>query len=607
MADVPSAPWLAKPKTPAKNAPFETPFSGQSALRQAASSARSVIESLPALGDIPGMVGGAAGWVGGKLGETPEEAARTGQRWETGSRIFLDPAAKINALARYFGYAPEGQDVLPVSHVVPTTEDIRSVTDPLVSAVSPAAQEYTRKEPGNWQERSIDTTVQLLPALMGANKGNIGRTLITDVAAPAVGSEIAGETTRAYGGNETMARLIGAMLGGGAAPAGARAVTGGVEGGRQALVNTLMREGVDITAGQAGGRKALQYLEAGPFEGKARSIADIQQKQFNRAVLKRVGIDADNASPSVIEGARDTLGSKYDDLVTRSNGVPMDTQMENDLLAASGDYERLRGAAAPAIRNYLTRIVDAAHMNGGVIPPDMFKQIRSDVAADIRKLNMAGQAGDPLLRDALVDFQQSMFGSMERAGQPDLVAEWRDTNNKYRNLKIVERAMGGAGDATMAGDISPAKFRTAVERANPQDWVAGKGDFADLARAGTIMNPLPQSGTTPRALMGGSGLLAAAASMAHGGASALTDPTQLALMAGAVGAPWAAGSVLTSKPVRTALIRCRWSIRWWVRCWRGRSRTVSEGRADGVNRPPGRQSVCAETGTEDGLHRRADG
>jgi len=112
--------------------------------------------------------------------------------------------------------------------------------------------------------------------------------------------------------------------------------------------------------------------------------------------------------------------------------------------------------------------------------------------------------------------------------------------------------MGGAGSETAQGFVTPGKLRTAVEAGDRGGYVRGRGDYADLARAGADkMTPLPQSGTTPRALpyvIGGTA--GAAAQRALEG-----DLKGAGLLAAGAVAPALASKLLTSRPVRTSLVR----------------------------------------------------
>jgi hypothetical protein len=351
-------------------------------------------------------------------------------------------------------------------------------------------------------------------------------------------------------GNETLGRLIGGFGGSVATGASLRGLAGPqVSDERARLSQLLAREGVDLTGGQVSGRKALRYLETGPYEGKPAGIKDIQARQFNRAALRRAGIDADEVTPDVLAQADDAFGNRYNNVVQQSGGIPLDSQLETDLLQNVMDYERLTGAGAkPAVSTYFQRISDAAQQNGGNVPADIFQQISSEISTDLRKLRGNPQ-GNAELMETLREFRNSMFDSVGRNGNPNVVADWRELNRQYRNYKDIERAMYGPGEATAEGMISPAKLGTSVADGDKAGTLRERGDLSGLSKAGRLlMTDLPQSGTGARMFL--PAMLATAAGQAATGNLKGAAGT----VAGA-GLPAAISSGLTSRPVSTALVR----------------------------------------------------
>jgi hypothetical protein len=451
-----------------------------------------------------------------------------------GGDVYNLEVSAAEKLAQWLGASPEtvaeikaarGQNWLPTSQDVAET-----VTNPVIG------EAY---EPTSRMGKVAHTLGSFLP---GA-----GRSISRTVVGPTAGTEIGGEIGEAYG-DEGLGRLLGGLSGAVAPGAMSRMVAGRrLEGPSRQHVQTLTDEGVDLTGGQATGQKWLQAIETGPFEGKAAALAERQGEQFSRAALGRAGVNADRASPDVLRNAFDEIGNEYDALIANSGGVPLDTPLQNELLGTVVDYQQLKGvAAAPLIETYFTRITDAAQANGGIVPADVFQTIRSDIARNLRTTK------DPEIIQTLRSMQDSLFDSIGRNGSPEIVEAWRDVNNRYRNLKIIEKSMGGAGSETAQGFVTPGKLRTAVEAGDRGGYVRGRGDYADLARAGADkMTPLPQSGTTPRALpyvIGGTA--GAAAQRALEG-----DLKGAGLLAAGAVAPALASKLLTSRPVRTSLVR----------------------------------------------------
>lgn len=509
------------------------------------------------LGDIPDYVGAGANYVADKLalsdptfhtggaGSGSESFRREDISHDVseGTRAMIDPRAAIEGIARGLGYSSDTGD-LP--HGTPTTADVQAATNAAYPDEASRGWANTRYQPKTAVERGLHTAGELAPNLLLPGMGGM-RGVVEGVIAPAAGAEAGGAIGEKLGYPNT-GRAIGG-LGAALLPGGATRMIAGPElqGERGRLVQLLGQEGVDLTAGQASGRKALQYAEAGPFNTKPAGIAEQQGEQFNRAALQRAGINADRATPDTIQDARDAFGAEYDNLIATTGGVPLDQQMAADLVTLVDDYHRLRSLppnAPTQINAIFQRISDAAHNSGGVIPTDVFQQLRSEISRSIRRLK-----DDPTQSHALREFQDTLYDSIGRNAPPGTEAAWRDLNNRYRNFKIIEKSMTGAGEATAEGMITPPKLRTAVQNANPGDYVAGQGDFADLARAGEVaMKPLPQSGTTPRNYLLGT-LLGGGAAGGYG-----IDPMTILKGLPLAGIPPLVSAALTAGPVRRMLL-----------------------------------------------------
>lgn len=495
-------------------------------------------------GDAPNLAGGATSWVSRKTGlQKPEDAYETGKSTADVVRRIIDPVSKYTWLAKKLGYDVEERSLFPTS---------QEVNQAVTSAYpDEATRRWTQHQPEGATERMLFTAGTMAPNLLIPGTG-----VMSGVVGPTLGAE-AGGAIGDLMGYEEAGRFVGG-IGGSLLPGGVtRGITGPTLSNERARLAQLMGdEGIDLTAGQVSGRKGLQYREVGPYETKPAGIAEQQQEQFNRAATSRTGYPEGNANPETIRNMRDEFGQEYDDVIRQTGGLHLDRQAETDLLQLVYDYHELKALpnnAPTSINSFFDRISRAAHANGGVIPTEVFQQTRSDISKMLRRLN----GSDPAQERALRDIQDMMYDSIGRNSPPGVEATWRDINNRYRNFKIIERSMMGAGEATAEGGITPQKLRTSVQQADPQDYVAGQGDFADLARGGELfMKPLPQSGTSPRALTWG--VPAAAAGAA--GHAAMGGDLKQALTSLVVGGlapmiPAGISSALTSRPVREALIR----------------------------------------------------
>lgn len=320
---------------------------------------------------------------------------------------------------------------------------------------------------------------------------------------------------------------------------------------RENMAQILADEGVDLTAGQRTGSTNLRYAESELGGNTAQDFMERQSEQFTQAALRKAGINAPRATPEVMDDAYRSIGAAFDDMAANTV-VPLDEQLARDMFTALDTYGNSvpGGMQAPAVQKFVEDISQRMNENGVLAGPD-YAAFRSQMG-DISRNTSSNE-----LSTALRDIQSALDGAAERylaQNNPEMVGEWRNIRNQYRNLLTVTDAVKGAGENAAMGLISPAQLSSAIRRQNPKSWVTGQGEFSDLARAGVAnMSPLPNSGTASRMAVRGftSGIptIAGAAIGGRGG-----DVTQ-AMIGGAIGSqiPGLAGSAALS-PVGRALL-----------------------------------------------------
>lgn len=365
---------------------------------------------------------------------------------------------------------------------------------------------------------------------------------VTRVAGPAAVSETAGQMTEGTAA-EPWARVGGALVGGQLPAVGRRIATPApADPARAAAVQTLEAEGVNaLTAGQRTGSRPLRWLEDATATvpgGGGRAVAAQTQaaEQFTAATLRRAGIQADRATPDVMNTAFNNIGQEYRALGTGIDatgpitiGAPFTTRLN----AIATNYERLTPPSlqVPRVRSLVDEIGNASPYLSG----DQYVTLYSELRRAQR-----GMRDNPLAQNAFGDMATALEAQMVRTRPARaLQQQWhdhvRDLNTRYRNMIAIENAAGGAGEQAAAGLISPAALKNAVKAQNKRDYTRGRSELAQLARAGEqVMKPLPSSGTAERGMA--QGMLSAPGSIA-GVAVGGADPVSAAV--GAI-APWAA-------------------------------------------------------------------
>jgi hypothetical protein len=500
---------------------------GERALDLAKSGGIGVAKAAIGLAGLPGDIGSLQGLTANAVtgqGQQPAPVA------PVGSGGLVEPGLESVGPSPRFG--------LPTSQGIQGA--IESFTWPFYKPKTTAG-EYAR------------TAGEFLPGLL-AGPGGLVRRGLSQVLAPAVTSETAGQATKG-----TEAEPYAQAAGGFAAPfalaAGRRAITPlPMAPGRADAVQALRNEGVDLTAGQVTGSKPLQWFEQALGDipgsgGRAAATATRSAEQFTAAALRRAGENAPRATPEVIDRAFTRIGNDFDTLAARNTLRP-DPQMGQELRTAIGDYRSLVSPPnrAPVIENFEAEIATALGNNRGVIPGEVYQSLRSRIERAAR-----GAAAQPEVADTLRDMRMALDAAMERTlartVSPDLGA-WRQARNQYRNMLVIERAATGAGENAAQGLISPSQLRNTTVGMGRRAYARGQGDFAELARSGeAVMRSLPQSGTAPRAYAQGIPAAAAATLGAFFGGAPGAAMGGLAALAG----PPLAGRALMSGPVQSYL------------------------------------------------------
>jgi hypothetical protein len=339
-----------------------------------------------------------------------------------------------------------------------------------------------------------DTIGQTLgnPASYFGPGGIVGKLLTGTTSA--IGSKFLGDLAKGSP-YEGAAALAGGVLGGAAPSTAARVFTPfPAEATRLGLVNTLKKEGVPVTAGEKTGNMGLRYVE----NYLDPNLNAPQAEAFTAAAGKRAGISSNRLTPDVMNKAHNDIGGVFDTVGGRNTFTP-DAQYGHDVSNTITDYinNTLPSMRAPIVEKSGNDLLTALAQGNGTMPGSKYTKLRSDLSTAARAQS------DSTTRFALQDLTGALDDAFERSltrgGSAD-VGQLGVARRQYRNLLVLDRAMSAAGPGTAEGLVSPAQLANAAKTLQGKtQWVRGKGDFADLTRAGQgILKPLPDSGTAWR-------------------------------------------------------------------------------------------------------------
>lgn len=322
------------------------------------------------------------------------------------------------------------------------------------------------------------------------------------------------------------------------------------------IVTNAKREGIPLATDQVTGNKTLQMVQSVlrklPISGNfAEKADDATRAAFNRAVLKRAGVDATKATPEVIDDAFRLAGQSFDDLIARTPEIALRPQFFDkidDVVASYG--KRLPRDVSNVFRSYvndLNTARQAATQPGSrsLIDGGTYKRIYSDLSRSIRN------ASNDELASALTKLRGALDDEMLAAVPKGLASEWKDVRRAYATLTAVAKAMAKGGQtADTTGNIPFGAFKNEVRRGDPTGYARGRGQLNELARIGSFLaDKVPDSGTAPRQfiqnLFTGGGVM--------GGAAAGGVPGAAAGLVASLATPAAAYGALNN-PV----------TRWWM-------------------------------------------
>lgn len=267
---------------------------------------------------------------------------------------------------------------------------------------------------------------------------------------------------------------------------------------------------------------AANYL---PFSGGSKAAA-AQQAGFNRAVGKTIGVDSTSLSPEVIKKASTAIGNQYNNLFSRAKVMISTDDVGRLVDIAKQAATDLPPEQAKVVQNQISKFINAAGNNDGAIPGRLYQNIRATLMPMEKNQPTGYLVGQ--VRKAMQDAAENSMG-------PEDAKLLADLNGKYRNLKIVQKALtrtDGADD-----NVNPARLWSLVN-----GKYGSTDEMRALAQAGQLVlkNPIPDSGTAARNVVYGM--------MGLGGpAMGVMNPSMLAPAAGAVATGATLGRALNSQ------------------------------------------------------------
>lgn len=473
-----AAPWqkYAAPAPEPKSAPWVRYAGKETVAKTAPSVGEDVLSSIPsALGRVPFVI---AGMPGDALGLGMEAG-----RW-IDENVLGNPVRSREEVAAGNPLGGITSDALESMYEGATGTELY---DPLTNTGRVASSTITGAGAG---------------AALGTAATGLGGAI--PGAAAGGGSGLGGEAARQKTEGtkwEFPASVAGAFAGGaggGLATAGVRRLITprNVPPQNAAAADVLRREGIgNLTEGQITQSKRTLAAERSRLgnSGDARRVEQLEQ--LTSAALRRAGVNANRATPDVIDQAFADIGNRFNTYSARNVLAP-DQQFANDIRGAVNYYADRVSAPnrAPLIGNYLKEIQSA--LSGGQITGQAYQSLRSRIQADARGMM------EPTAKRTLFDLADALDSGMERSigrSNPQDLGGFKEARRLYRNILVIEDAATRGGSDAALGLITPGALRSATKQIHgKRNMARGQGDFEELSRAAAgIMTELPLTGTAP--------------------------------------------------------------------------------------------------------------
>ena len=315
-----------------------------------------------------------------------------------------------------------------------------------------------------------------------------------------LGSEAAGDLGEKFAPNspktQAALRLVGAIGGGHAVTGAPRVVTPNIiPQERQAMIATLDREGVPMTAGDRTGARTLRAAESELGEGRN----EVQDAAFRQAAFNRVGETIGDRPITGQTGAVNTMmnrvGGQFDALSAR-NQVTGDQRLVHDLQDVHDQFNGTPGLypqeTTNSVNASINRVMDAMFGGGG--PATLNGADYLTLRSNLRRA--AQGATDPQRAEGLHAVTNALDDAMERTiaqSNPADAGAWAQARRNYRNALVLQDWAGSA-------NMTPATLAQAAKRVyGKNQYTRGMDDFSELADAGrNVLKQYPDSGTASR-------------------------------------------------------------------------------------------------------------
>lgn len=275
-----------------------------------------------------------------------------------------------------------------------------------------------------------------------------------------------------------------------------RSVPNLTQQGAQAAAQRL---GVQLRPSELAQSRPLGWFEAAlndlPFSGgMAQKAEQTRREAINAAAAKSVGQNATELTEGVLATARSDIGSTFDGLL-KGRQILLDNTFRSEVknVIPSRVMKALRDEGVEEVVKPFQNLPSAPVKVTG----EWFQQNKTALDNAIRSAYTNGQSGKA---KALEDFEDALVGAATRSMTKAESDAFKAAQKQWASLRLLE-----TGKVVEAGNVMPGRLDTALTSRYKHAYKEGKvtGELPDIGKLAQVYKPLPQSGTTPRALYSG--------------------------------------------------------------------------------------------------------
>jgi hypothetical protein len=295
--------------------------------------------------------------------------------------------------------------------------------------------------------------------------------------------------------------------------------------------------GISGLPGQITGSAPMQWLESTiaklPGGGRVRANLDAQSEGLGRAAMGSMGAEGSAVTPEAVQAAKRALGDVFQN-TPKGQTVAIDQTVAERLIGVEQNHlKNLSPDQRSIVQQYVSDIL--AHGENGM-PGDVYQKARSRIAA------RANSTQDSELKTALTGIYKTLDDAFVASASPEASAAMKTARGQWQAAKTLEPM------AQESGVLSPARVANGAK--------GMPGQLGDLAKLGSKMKGLPDSGTAQRLFY--QQLLSGGGGAAYGLYTG--DPMEgmkagLAMSGGQLAGPWLASQMLTREPTKKYLTK----------------------------------------------------